>query len=194
MTELAGLGDVGATPPVDLLPVLKYLPDCFWGNWKSRACQLRRTMLDLYHPLVGGVIERRRQLTAPRNSFLDQVFNQQETLNFTRNEIDVMCGNLIEGGTDTVSTALLAFFQAMVTHPEIQKEAQDEIDSVVQDTRQPSWNDYERLPCVVRIIKEVLRWRPPTSSAFPYASSNGKHCNFLYFLIPILSLCNVYFF
>ncbi|KAI1362870.1 cytochrome P450 [Xylaria arbuscula] len=177
MTELAGLGDVGATPPVDLLPILKYLPDCFWGNWKSRAGQLRKAMLDLYHPLVGSVIDRRRQLTVSRNSFLDQVLDQQETLNFTRNEIDVMCGNLIEGGTDTVSTALLAFFQAMVTHPEVQKEAQDQIDSVVKNTRQPSWNDYERLPYIVAIIKEVLRWRPPTSIAFPYASSNEDNMN-----------------
>ncbi|KAI0146387.1 cytochrome P450 [Xylariaceae sp. FL1272] len=139
---------------IDQLPVLKHLPDRFWGNWKSRAGRLRKTMLDLYHPLVGRVIDRRQQLGVLRNSFLDQVLDQQETLNFTRNEIDVMCANLVEGGTDTVSTTLLTLFQAMVTHPEVQRKAQSQIDSVVPDTRQPCWDDYEQLPYIAMIVKE----------------------------------------
>ncbi|KAI1800125.1 cytochrome P450 [Daldinia bambusicola] len=171
MTELASLGDIGATPPIDLLPFLKFLPERLWCNWKARAKRLREKMLGLYHPLVERVIERRKQHIASQTSFLDAVLNQQEKLNLTRNELDVMCGNLIEGGTDTISTFILTFFQAMANHPSLQKEAQEQIDLVIGDGLMPSWKDYNLLPRTVMIVKEVLRWRPPASNGFAHAAS-----------------------
>ncbi|KAI0839866.1 cytochrome P450 [Hypoxylon sp. FL0890] len=172
MRDLVTLGDTGATPPVDLIPAFKYLPECLWGYWKTRAGQLRKTMLGLYHPLVGRVLERReRHQEMRRATFLDGVLDQQEKLKFTRNELDVMCGNLIEGGTDTISTVLLTFFQAMATHPHIQEHAQEHIDSVVGSERLPCWTDYSQLPYVAAIVKEVLRWRPPGPAGFPHAST-----------------------
>ena len=94
MTELSALGEIGATPPVDLLSVLKYLPQRLWGNWRTRAALLRKSIIDLHSPLVDQVIQR-REMIGKSDSFLDGVFDQQEKLGLTRNEIDVMCGNLV---------------------------------------------------------------------------------------------------
>jgi cytochrome P450 len=48
---------------------------------------------------------------------------------------------------------------AMVLHPEAQKRAQDEIDSVVGRDRLPTFQDYEQLPYVRALVKETMRWR-----------------------------------
>ena len=177
MTDLSALGEIGATPPVDLLPVLKYLPERLWGNWKTRARLLRETVYDLYTPLVDRVIERRatgRKL----NSFLDGILDQQDELRLRRDEIDIMCGNLLEGGTDTMATLILTLCQAMALYPHIQQEAHAQIDSVAGDSKMPSWADYERLPYVAMVIKELQRWRPPAPAGFPHALDEGRFCIF----------------
>ena len=47
----------------------------------------------------------------------------------------------------------------MVLYPDIQKRAQEEIDRVVGRDRLPSFRDYEHLPYVRAMVKEILRWR-----------------------------------
>ena len=47
----------------------------------------------------------------------------------------------------------------MILHPEAQKKAQEEIDRVVGRDRLPSFRDYEHLPYIRAMVKEVMRWR-----------------------------------
>ena len=61
----------------------------------------------------------------------------------------------------TVS-ALMSLFVAILLHPEIQKKAQDELDSVVGRERLPTFEDRPRLPFINAMCKETLRWRPTT--------------------------------
>ncbi|CAK4032112.1 Cytochrome P450 [Lecanosticta acicola] len=168
MTKLSALGEIGATPPVDLLGFLKWIPERFWGNWRTKAEQLRKKVHGLHTPLVDRVIERRETM-GERNSFLDSILDKQEKLQLSRNEIDIMCANLLEGGTDTMATTILTLFQAMAIHPEWQIEAQKQIESVVDEFTMPSFEHFDRLPLVTSIVKELLRWRPPAPGAFPHA-------------------------
>ena len=48
----------------------------------------------------------------------------------------------------------------MMTHPEIQRQAQEEIDRVVGTDRLPTFEDRSRLPFVTCISWEILRWNP----------------------------------
>ena len=52
------------------------------------------------------------------------------------------------------------FFLVMTLYPEIQKRAQDEIDSIVGQERLPHVKDRDSLPYIEAIIKEILRWAP----------------------------------
>ncbi|KAI0393708.1 cytochrome P450 2D18 [Xylariaceae sp. FL0594] len=167
MTTLSGLGEIGATPPVDILPFLKYLPEKIWGNWKTRAQLLREKVFDLYSPLVDRVIER-HNTGLQLNSFLDGVLDQKESLTLRREEIDVMCGNLLEGGTDTMATLILTLAQAMTLYPEIQAKVHQHIDSVMDEGKMPEWADYQRLPYLAMLVKELHRWRPPAPAGFPH--------------------------
>ena len=54
---------------------------------------------------------------------------------------------------------LQSFFLAMTIYPEAQKKAQLEIDSVCHG-RLPDFSDYDSLPYVHAVVKELLRWHP----------------------------------
>ena len=48
----------------------------------------------------------------------------------------------------------------MAMFPEVQRQAQAEIDRVVGPGRLPTFEDRENLPYVNAMIKEILRWHP----------------------------------
>lgn len=53
---------------------------------------------------------------------------------------------------------LVIFVAAMLTHPDIQEKAREEIDRVVGRDRLPDFNDRDSLQYVRCIIDEVLRY------------------------------------
>jgi len=62
-------------------------------------------------------------------------------------------------GADTTVSAIGTFFLAMVCYPEVQKEAQVELDKVLNG-RLPEHSDFPSLPYLTAVIKEVYRWNP----------------------------------
>ncbi|CAE6401968.1 unnamed protein product [Rhizoctonia solani] len=75
---------------------------------------------------------------------------------------------LYSGGTDTTSSLLLSFVAAMILNPEVQTQAQEEIDLVLGLGVLPTMSDRERLPYVNRLILELMRWRPPLTIGVPH--------------------------
>ncbi|PIL29307.1 cytochrome P450 [Ganoderma sinense ZZ0214-1] len=69
-----------------------------------------------------------------------------------------------------VDASLQVFFLAMVLHPEAQKQAQAELDGVIDPDRLPQMTDLESLPYIQALILEVLRWRPIIGLGFPHVS------------------------
>lgn len=167
--------EMGATPPVDIFPVLKHIPESLFNSWQSRSRRVENIMLNLYNPLVDRVLQR-RETSGSWNTYLDGILDQQEKLQLTRHEIDLMIGNLLEGGSDTSSIMTIAFIQAMACYPGVQQEAQQEIDALFSEDASPSWQDYSRLPYVAMTVKETMRWRPVMPTGFPHANDKGMFC------------------
>lgn len=172
MEEWSQVMETGATPPVDIFPALKWVPERFFGNWITRSCNVGTAMDVLYSRMVSRVKQRRLK-AGSRGSFLDGVLDQQEKLALSHSELKFLCGGMMEGGSDTSASMILAFIHAMIKFPQVQRKAQEEIDSVVAEDRSPLWSDYAQLPYVSQIIKETMRWRPVTPLAFPHALTNG---------------------
>lgn len=165
--------EAGAAPPVDIFPIFKWIPQCFFNNWITRSRNVGIAADKLYGRLVSHVIQRRLKAVS-RRSFLDDVLDQQEKLQLTPNELNFLGGAMLEGGTDTSSSAILVFIHAMIKYPHVQTKAQQEIDSVIGEDRSPLWSDYVKLPYVSQVVKETMRWRPVAPFAFPHASSAGR--------------------
>lgn len=58
-------------------------------------------------------------------------------------------------GADTTAVFLRWFIACMVTYPDIQKRAQQEVDEVIGLDKSPVLDDIEKLPYLRAIIKEV---------------------------------------
>jgi cytochrome P450 len=175
LDSISEIFEIGGTPPVELFPFLSWIQECVFNNWKSRSIALAKMMDSVYGPLVDRVLMRREKSKFEKGeSYLDMIFEQQESLQLTRHEIDLMLGNLLEGGSDTTSITTIAFIQAMALYPKAQAEAQRSIDDIIGSDRTPTWNDFSKLPYIVMVVKETLRWRPVMPTAFPHATSKGK--------------------
>jgi cytochrome P450 len=60
------------------------------------------------------------------------------------------------------SSQLGWFVLAMVIYPDVQCRAQRELDMVVGQDRLPTFQDFDGLPYIRAIVKEILRWRGVT--------------------------------
>lgn len=58
----------------------------------------------------------------------------------------------------------------MAMHPDKQRMAQEELDRVVGKDRLPNFSDYDQLPYVRAIVKEVLRWHIVSPLGLPHVS------------------------
>ena len=67
--------------------------------------------------------------------------------------------SLVSSAFKTVAV-LSSFFYLMETHPEIQRRAQAEVDSVTGGNRLPIPDDEKSMPFVTAMIKDILRWAP----------------------------------
>lgn len=65
--------------------------------------------------------------------------------------------NSYPAAAETIVASNVTFFFAMLKFPEVQRRAQEEIDSVVGRDRLPEFSDVERLPYLSAVMKEVLR-------------------------------------
>ncbi|KAF9050937.1 cytochrome P450 [Rhodocollybia butyracea] len=62
----------------------------------------------------------------------------------------------------TVTSPLLSFFLAMMLYPESQILAHQELDSIVGADRSPVFSDRLDLPYITALVREILRWHPPS--------------------------------
>jgi cytochrome P450 len=167
--------ETGATPPVDIYPFLHWLPQRIFLNWRDRATQVQQSMNSLYSSFLSD-LRSRRAATGSRASLMDKVLDQVESekaavpgMTYSDHELWFLGGTLTEGSSDTSASIITAFVQAMLTNPDVQREAQAEIDAVIPANRSPTWADYASLPYVAQCVKETMRWRPVTPLAFPHA-------------------------
>ncbi|KAH7884301.1 cytochrome P450 [Phlebopus sp. FC_14] len=72
--------------------------------------------------------------------------------------------------SDTTASVLLIFMLAMTLYPDVQKRAQQEIETVVGSDRLPNFSDRPRMPYVEALLRETLRWHPVAPLSLP-------HCN-----------------
>lgn len=175
MESWSAIMETGATPPVDIYPWIKYIPEKLLGSYITRARSIGTQMSDLYSDVLGRVVSRReKNPEAQLATFMDKVLDQQDKNELPPNQLRFIGGVLMEGGSDTSSSLILAIVQAMIHHPEVQRKAQEQLDSVVGPERSPVWADLPHLPYINMIVKEGHRWRPILPLCFPHALGEGK--------------------
>ncbi|KAF8817260.1 cytochrome P450 [Phlegmacium glaucopus] len=97
------------------------------------------------------------------------LLENQCKLGLTRDELSGLALALIEGN-DSLGIFVQSFIYTLITFPECQKRAQDEINRVIGAERIPMLGDFKDLPYLAALIQEHHRMRPVFPHAFPHIS------------------------
>lgn len=180
-SEFAELNQTGLAALVDFFPFLRVLPD-FMNPAQKKARELHRKEKALYlsHWLKAKAETAAGTIT---RCFSEELVEAQKKEGFSDDQAAYITGTLLEAGSDTTSSTLYAFVQAMLLYPEVQRKAQDEIDRVIGSDRLPTMEDEFDLQYIRSIVKETLRWMPTTIlGAVPHAVTQDDYYNG--YLIP----------
>ena len=185
--------------PVDIIPILRYLPENFPGvTFKKTARKWRQSIQSVAHKPYRFV---RNQMAAGRHResyvsrLVEQCTREDGTLSAEDEQAIIWsAASLYGAASDTMIITLTAFTAAMVLFPDVQRRAQEEIDCVVGAGRLPGINDRSNLPYIDAIIKEALRWWPIAPMGFPHTTTDNVEYNGLHIPKGAYLLPNVWWF
>ncbi|KAF5640103.1 oxidoreductase [Fusarium tjaetaba] len=156
---------------VDLVPILKYIPDWFPGaGFKTTAKQWRANLESSVED-PAAFVEHQMANGKDNTSFMSQLMQKKGLTDEDVSENKWLAASLYAAGADTTVSAITTFFLAMTLFPEAQKKAQCEIDEVIGSERLPTLSDRQSLPYVNALVKEVLRWHPVGPMCLPHTTS-----------------------
>ncbi|PPQ92712.1 hypothetical protein CVT25_014019 [Psilocybe cyanescens] len=157
---------------VDFIPALKHIPAWFPGAtfkknaeiWARDTLKLRDIPFEnLKKAIAEGTAEQSYACDNLEKLTVDGVIDPAEE------EIIRNCAGIMYlAGSDTSASLVHSWLLAMAHYPEIQRKAQEEIDSIVENSRLPDFNDRSSLPYVEATLLETLRWAPITPLALPH--------------------------
>ncbi|KAJ3711064.1 cytochrome P450 [Lentinula raphanica] len=133
---------------------MKYLPAwmCSWRRDAEKRFERDSAMLEGLSADVRKRMEAGDEPTSVAGKLLQDSENSFEA---TWNS-----ATIYTAGSETTAGQLAWFMQAMILYPEVQLRAHEELDRVVGSFRLPTFDDYEHLPYIRAMVKELLRWRP----------------------------------
>lgn len=167
-SEFAELNQTGTAAIIDFFPFLRKFPD-FLLPAQRRAKELHCEEKALYRShWMKAKSEAESKIIKP--CFSEGMYKAQKKDEFSDDQAAYISGTLLEAGSDTTSSTLYAFVQAMLLYPDVQRRAQEELDRVVGPDRLPVMDDLVDLQYIRCCMKETLRWMPTTIlGAVPHA-------------------------
>ncbi|KAF5356604.1 hypothetical protein D9758_008287 [Tetrapyrgos nigripes] len=152
---------------VEAIPVLDYIPT-FLSSWKKNAKRDFQKFSSMFLKEYTTVKE--RLVGEQRPSLLAKLLEGGSRYDMTDLETAWAAAITYAAAYDTTSVTLSWFFLIMIQFPDIQKKAQEEIDTIVGQSRLPAFSDTKHLPYVTALIREIMRWRPGPPIGLPHAS------------------------
>ncbi|CAA7268209.1 unnamed protein product [Cyclocybe aegerita] len=167
-SESTAIATMPGTFLVDTFPILKYAPEWMPGaGFKTIAKKWRALQEIVRNKPFKMVLDQRATGTA-NPSFVntcleDRMIGAPDAL--SEEAIKNIAAVVYAAGSDTNLASLTVFVLSMMMHPEVQKKAQQELDSVLGGERLPTFNDIDQLPYLWNVMREVFRW----IVVFPFA-------------------------
>ena len=178
--EFAVLNQTGTAAFIDFFPILRYLPE-FMLPVQAKARELHRKEKELY---IGHWMQAKKSIKdgTAKPCFSIDLARSQASEGFDDEQAGYISGTVLEAGSDTTSSTLYAFVQAMLLYPEVQAKGKAEIEKFCGD-RIPTMEDFNDLHYIRGIMKESLRWMPTTIlGAVPHAVT--KDDTYMGYTIP----------
>ncbi|KAJ6582360.1 cytochrome P450 [Mycena capillaripes] len=150
---------------VDYFPILRFIPGWFpFAHFQRQGAKWRETLnsiSDVPHDWVKTQIA----LGTNEPSFTSRLLRP----GMSEEDEDIVkwcAGALYGGAADTTVSATISFIMIMALHPSVQERARHEIDSTIG--RVPRMSEVYRLPYLLAVLKEVMRYAPVGNLALPH--------------------------
>jgi len=134
-------------------PFLKMLENL---TAKGRALnQRRRDIIEVRDGILRRLLQEHKDTIVPEKprDFLDVLITRKDKDGLTDVEVMYIAWEFITAGTDTTSATIHWLVLLLANHPEVQKRAQTEIDSLCKG-RPVTIEDQDKLPYVNACVKE----------------------------------------
>ncbi|KAF9558599.1 cytochrome P450 [Agrocybe pediades] len=158
---------------VNVIPLLKYIPDWFPGaGFKRKAKQWRKLQEDFRGIPFEQTAENMAAGTANpcfTTACLEKLSESKDPVQ-QRELIKDTAGIVFAAGADTIISTTQTFFSAMLCFPEAQKKAQEELDRVLSG-RLPEFDDEADMPYMAALVREILRWQTAVPVAIPHSTT-----------------------
>ncbi|KAF9463391.1 cytochrome P450 [Collybia nuda] len=156
---------------VEIFPRMKHLP-LWMAKWKREGQEHFTKDTNMFERFLSDVGE--RMLTGNcKPCFASSLLDNQSKAKLTNEEASWLAGAIFGAGSETTSSVLHVFLLAMTLYPDVMRTAQTEIDGVVGPDRLPNFGDFDQLPYIQAMVKEVLRWRPVIPLGFPRCAAEN---------------------
>lgn len=164
---------------VDFFPVLRYVPEWFPGaGFKRLARKWKKTVHQMRDEPFEAVLQAMANGTAS-TCFVSKLMGdlehsklsegaRQKQVNIVRDTAGMGYAASVESTLSTLHSLMLA----LILHPDVQKRAQAELDSVLHRERLPTYADRPSLPYIDAMVKESLRWAQVAPLALPHKVMN----------------------
>lgn len=165
---------------VNVFPILKYVPAWLPGAQFKRDALFGKLLGIRMRNAPYTMVKERMAAGTAVPSLISSMIEESPSSGIDE-EVIKNCGGVIyNAGADTTVAALTNFFLAMMTYPEVQSQAQRELDKIVGRSRLPQFEDRDQLPYVGRVLKEVLRWKVVAPLGVPHCTTEsdeyrGRH-------------------
>ncbi|NXG10008.1 CP1A5 protein, partial [Sakesphorus luctuosus] len=183
VNSAAQFDDVAAPGnPADFIPLLRYLPSnrmkVFIDFNKSFLSVLQRIVKEHYETYDENNI---RDIT---DSLIEQCLDKKVEANtgtqIPKEKIVNLVNDIFGAGFDTVTTALSWSLLYLVTHPDIQKRIQKELDQTIGRERRPRLSDRGMLPYTEAFILEMFRHSSFLPFTIPHSTTKDTVLNGYY--------------
>ncbi|KAI5824986.1 cytochrome P450 [Schizophyllum commune Tattone D] len=162
---------------IDFLPFLRYLPSWLVPLRSLKFAREWHAAIRKIHEVPFAAVQKDIQEGKARPSLVQQqlearmsALDRGETYEMTHEDIQGAAGAIFAAGQDTTWATLTVFVLNMVLNPDVQHEAQEEIDRVVGRDRLPSFTDRASMPYLDHVLLETLRWCPVSPLGVPHKS------------------------
>ncbi|KAM5546017.1 hypothetical protein V8D89_000143 [Ganoderma adspersum] len=162
---------------IEAFPVLRHLPAWVPGmGIKRRILEAKEFIHSTLETLHTVSVTSVSDEGVPRDSMVTRILNVKSADAGGPRDVELrercqyVAATTLIASSETTQAMLEAFVLAMAMHPDKQRTAQEELDSVIGKDRLPDFSDYDHLPYVRAVVKEVLRWHIVSPLGLPHVA------------------------
>ncbi|KAG1852702.1 cytochrome P450 [Suillus subluteus] len=180
---------------LEAFPFLLKLPSWFPGaRFKRLAIQSQKNAAAMVN--IPFNYARERAMTATSNQcMISESFKRLDTSGSNVGEFELALkstsATAFIAGVETTASTLGVFILAMMLYPDVQKRAQEEIETVIGTDQLPTFEERPSLPYVEAVLRETLRWHPVFPLGLPHYTAESDVYNGHYIPKGALVMANI---